>query len=46
MKPTWDTGARFIRKEALQQEVIRRLLTCKRPTGWPVERLISDLEDA
>ncbi|KAG7053928.1 phytanoyl- dioxygenase [Colletotrichum scovillei] len=36
--------ARFIRTEASRQELIRRLLACKRTIGWPVQRLVSDLE--
>ncbi|KAH9239461.1 hypothetical protein K456DRAFT_1768831 [Colletotrichum gloeosporioides 23] len=36
--------ARFIRSEASQQEVIRRLMVCKRSIGWPVQRLVSDLQ--
>ncbi|KAK1639939.1 hypothetical protein BDP81DRAFT_391975 [Colletotrichum phormii] len=36
--------ARFIRAEASRQELIRRLLACKRTIGWPVQRLVSDLE--
>lgn len=38
--------ARFIRDEGSQQEVIRRLMACKRSTGWPVQRLVSDLQVA
>ncbi|KAM0259643.1 hypothetical protein ACHAQJ_003222 [Trichoderma viride] len=37
---------KFIRAEAIRQEVIRRLSACKRPVGWPVERLISSLKDS
>jgi hypothetical protein len=37
-------GARFLRSETMQQEVIRQLLTCKSSIGWPVERLIKDLK--
>ncbi|KAK1519267.1 hypothetical protein CPAR01_15705 [Colletotrichum paranaense] len=36
--------ARFIRREASRQELIRRLLACKRTIGWPVQRLVSELE--
>ncbi|KAK7453798.1 hypothetical protein Landi51_03738 [Colletotrichum acutatum] len=36
--------ARFIRAEASRQELIRRLLACKRTIGWPVQTLVSDLE--
>ncbi|KAL3297878.1 phytanoyl-CoA dioxygenase [Colletotrichum asianum] len=36
--------ARFIRSEASQQEVIRRLMACKGSIGWPVQRLVSDLQ--
>ncbi|KXH36643.1 hypothetical protein CSIM01_03037 [Colletotrichum simmondsii] len=36
--------ARFIRTEASRQELIRRLLACKRTIGWPVHRLVSALE--
>ncbi|KAK0372646.1 hypothetical protein CLIM01_10003 [Colletotrichum limetticola] len=36
--------ARFIRIEASRQELIRRLLACKRTIGWPVQRLVSELE--
>lgn len=37
-------GARFIRNEPMQQEVIRQLLACKPSIGWPVERLINGLK--
>ncbi|KAJ4011345.1 hypothetical protein NW752_007118 [Fusarium irregulare] len=37
-------GARFIRSESLQQEVIRQLHACKASIGWPVQRLINDLK--
>lgn len=37
-------GARFIRSESLQQEVIRQLHACKVSIGWPVQRLINDLK--
>ncbi|UKZ81394.1 hypothetical protein TrVFT333_009166 [Trichoderma virens FT-333] len=37
---------KFIRSEQARQEVIRRLAACKRPVGWPVERLISSLKDS
>ncbi|KAF4817933.1 Kanamycin B dioxygenase [Colletotrichum siamense] len=33
--------AKFIRSEASQQEVIRRLMACKRSIGWPVQRLLA-----
>ncbi|EHK17213.1 uncharacterized protein TRIVIDRAFT_195192 [Trichoderma virens Gv29-8] len=39
-------GGKFIRSEQARQEVIRRLAACKRPVGWPVERLISSLKDS
>ncbi|KAM6484635.1 hypothetical protein HDV62DRAFT_303678 [Trichoderma sp. SZMC 28011] len=37
---------KFIRSEQARQEVIRRLAACKRPVGWPVERLISSLKNS
>ncbi|KAH0495902.1 hypothetical protein TgHK011_009427 [Trichoderma gracile] len=37
---------KFIRSEQARQEVIRRLSACKRPVGWPVERLISSLKQS
>ena len=37
-------GARFIKAEASQQELIRQRLACKSTIGWPVERLIGDLK--
>ncbi|EGR46150.1 uncharacterized protein TRIREDRAFT_30166, partial [Trichoderma reesei QM6a] len=37
---------KFIRSEQARQEVIRRLASCKRPVGWPVERLISSLKQS
>ncbi|KAK1237103.1 hypothetical protein MKX07_005982 [Trichoderma sp. CBMAI-0711] len=37
---------KFIRSEQARQEVIRRLAACKRPVGWPVERLISSLKQS
>nr|XP_036586075.1 phytanoyl- dioxygenase [Colletotrichum truncatum]KAF6796266.1 phytanoyl- dioxygenase [Colletotrichum truncatum] len=36
--------AKFIRGEASQRELIRRLMGSKRSIGWPVQRLISDLQ--
>lgn len=45
-KPTWAPGAMYIRDEGSQQEIIRRLVACKRSIGWPVQRLISDLQNA
>ncbi|OHE92520.1 hypothetical protein CORC01_12169 [Colletotrichum orchidophilum] len=36
--------SRFIRTEASRQELIRRLWACKGTIGWPVQRLVSDLE--
>ncbi|WYZ36661.1 hypothetical protein EsH8_II_000167 [Colletotrichum jinshuiense] len=36
--------ARFIRAEASQQELVRRLTACKRTIGWPVQRLVAGLE--
>lgn len=39
-------GGKFIRSEQARQEVIRRLAACKRPVGWPVERLISSLKSS
>ncbi|PTB62607.1 hypothetical protein BBK36DRAFT_1162864 [Trichoderma citrinoviride] len=37
---------KFVRSEPARQEVIRRLAACKRPVGWPVERLISGLQQS
>ncbi|TFB00759.1 hypothetical protein CCMA1212_007427, partial [Trichoderma ghanense] len=37
---------KFIRSEQSRQEVIRRLAACKRPVGWPVERLFSSLKQS
>ncbi|KAL7813895.1 hypothetical protein V8C44DRAFT_44283 [Trichoderma aethiopicum] len=37
---------KFIRSEQARQEVIRRLSACKRPVGWPVERLVSSLKQS
>ncbi|KAI6366848.1 hypothetical protein MCOR25_005064 [Pyricularia grisea] len=34
----------FIRDEAAQQELVRRLMACKRTIGWPVQRLVVDLQ--
>ncbi|ELQ34591.1 hypothetical protein OOU_Y34scaffold00763g6 [Pyricularia oryzae Y34] len=34
----------FIRDEAAQQELVRRLMACKRTIGWPVQRLVADLQ--
>ncbi|GKT56909.1 phytanoyl-CoA dioxygenase [Colletotrichum tofieldiae] len=36
--------ARFLRAEPARQELVRRLLACKRTIGWPVQRLVADLE--
>ncbi|KAK2000213.1 hypothetical protein LX36DRAFT_440357 [Colletotrichum falcatum] len=36
--------ARFLRAEPARQELVRRLLACRRTTGWPVQRLVADLE--
>ncbi|KAH9429647.1 hypothetical protein MCOR02_009384 [Pyricularia oryzae] len=37
-------GGPFIRDEAAQQELVRRLMACKRTIGWPVQRLVADLQ--
>ncbi|ORY56648.1 uncharacterized protein BCR38DRAFT_505005 [Pseudomassariella vexata] len=37
---------RFIRAEAAQQEIIRRLSACKKTIGWPIDRLAKLLQDA
>ncbi|KDN61061.1 putative conserved hypothetical protein [Colletotrichum sublineola] len=39
-------GARFLRAEPARQELVRRLLACRRTIGWPVQRLVADLEAA
>ncbi|KAM0425160.1 hypothetical protein ACHAPT_009721 [Fusarium lateritium] len=36
--------ARFINAEPARQELARQLLACKSSIGWPVERLINNLE--
>ncbi|KAK2020852.1 hypothetical protein LX32DRAFT_733790 [Colletotrichum zoysiae] len=36
--------ARFLQAEPARQELVRRLLACRRTIGWPVQRLIADLE--
>ncbi|GJC85804.1 hypothetical protein ColLi_08642 [Colletotrichum liriopes] len=36
--------AGFLRAEPARQELVRRLLACKRTIGWPVQRLVADLE--
>ncbi|KAK1595065.1 uncharacterized protein LY79DRAFT_117922 [Colletotrichum navitas] len=36
--------ARFLRAEPARQELVRRLLACRRSIGWPVQRLVADLE--
>ncbi|KAK2066157.1 hypothetical protein LY76DRAFT_611139 [Colletotrichum caudatum] len=36
--------ARFFSAEPARHELIRRLLACRRTIGWPVQRLIADLE--
>ncbi|KAK2019021.1 hypothetical protein LZ32DRAFT_687344 [Colletotrichum eremochloae] len=38
--------SRFLRAEPARQELIRRLLACRRTIGWPVQRLVADLEAA
>ncbi|KAK5988203.1 Kanamycin B dioxygenase [Cladobotryum mycophilum] len=35
---------KFIRSEPARQEIIRRLSACKKSTGWPVARLITNLQ--
>ncbi|KND89233.1 hypothetical protein TOPH_06133, partial [Tolypocladium ophioglossoides CBS 100239] len=36
--------AKFIQQQAVRQEVIRNLNGCKKVIGWPVGRLITDLQ--
>ncbi|KAH7161587.1 hypothetical protein EDB81DRAFT_839891 [Dactylonectria macrodidyma] len=36
--------SKFIRTEAPRQELTRQLLACKSSIGWPVQRLVDDLE--
>ncbi|KAK1986230.1 hypothetical protein LZ30DRAFT_706158 [Colletotrichum cereale] len=36
--------ARFLRAEPARQELVRRLLACRRTIGWPVQKLVADLE--
>ncbi|KAI1173035.1 hypothetical protein F4777DRAFT_590108 [Nemania sp. FL0916] len=36
--------ARYIRDEASQQEVLRRLMASKKVTGWPVEKIAAELQ--
>ncbi|CAG9944725.1 unnamed protein product [Clonostachys rosea f. rosea IK726] len=38
--------ARLINDEPARQELKRQLLACKKTIGWPVERLVGDLESA
>ena len=37
-------SCRFLQGRALQIELIRRLQGCRKETGWPVQRIIDDLE--
>ncbi|KAI1132186.1 hypothetical protein F5Y10DRAFT_6878 [Nemania abortiva] len=36
--------AKYIRTEVSQQEVVRHLVASKKTTGWPIQRMISDLQ--
>ncbi|KAI0472415.1 hypothetical protein F4859DRAFT_103928 [Xylaria cf. heliscus] len=36
--------AKYIRAEASQQEVVRHLVASKKATGWPIQKIISDLQ--
>ncbi|KAI0861364.1 hypothetical protein F4860DRAFT_168836 [Xylaria cubensis] len=36
--------AKYIRVEASQEEVVRHLVASKKATGWPVQKIISDLQ--
>lgn len=35
---------RFLTTQRLRSESVRRLIACRKETGWPVQRLIEDLE--
>ena len=37
-------SCRYLRGKPLQTELIRRLHGCRKETGWPVQRIIDDLE--
>ncbi|KAI0453147.1 hypothetical protein F5B21DRAFT_304297 [Xylaria acuta] len=36
--------AKYIRTEASQQEVVRHLVASRKTTGWPIQKMISDLQ--
>lgn len=40
----FDLGARVLRAEWARDELRRQLLACKMTVGWPVQRLIDQLE--
>lgn len=35
---------RFLRTKALQEELVRRLQSYRKQTGWPIQRLVGDLQ--
>ena len=37
-------SCRYLKHRALQADLIARLLACRRETGWPVQRIVDDLE--
>ncbi|KAI0203044.1 hypothetical protein F4808DRAFT_50587 [Astrocystis sublimbata] len=36
--------AKYIRKEASRQEVVRHLVASKKATGWPIQKIIANLQ--
>ena len=37
-------SCRYLQSRALQIDLVRRLQACRKETGWPVQRMIDDLE--
>ena len=35
---------RYLKNETLQQDLVARLMACRKEIGWPVQRIINDLE--